>query len=227
VLDPFCGCGTATVAAHRLGRQWIGIDVTYLAVDLMRQRLVDTFPDDFPDGVHIDGEPADEAAALALAERDKYQFQFWIVAKLGATARGGVNRKGRDQGIDGVTTFPERDPNNPDDTTLDHKQVIISVKGGGTSVRDVRDLVGTVEREHAAIGVLVTARTPTRDMVNEANAAGLYHSTWDGSAYPKIQILTAGQIVQGQRIDMPSQRGMRQYQQAPRARRGTQGRMEL
>lgn len=227
VLDPFCGCGTATVAAHRLGRQWIGIDVTYLAVDLMRQRLVDTFPDDFPDGVHVDGEPADEAAALALAERDKYQFQFWAVAKLGATARGGVNRKGRDRGVDGVTTFPERDPNDPDRLTLEHQQVIISVKGGGTSVRDVRDLVGTVQREQAAIGVLVTAHPPTRDMVNEAAAAGVYHSAWDDRAYPRIQILTAGQIVHGQGIDMPSRGGMRQYQQAPRARRGRQASLDL
>jgi len=227
VLDPFCGCGTATVAAHRLGRQWIGIDITYLAVDLMRQRLIDTFPDDFPDGVHVDGEPADEAAALALAERDKYQFQFWAVAKLGGTARGGVNRKGRDRGVDGVTTFPERDPNDPDRLTLEHQQVIISVKGGGTSVRDVRDLVGTVQREQAAIGVLVTAHAPTRDMVSEAAAAGVYHSTWDGRAYPRIQILTAGQIARGQGIDMPSRGGMRQYQQAPRARRGRQARLDL
>jgi site-specific DNA-methyltransferase (adenine-specific) len=126
-----------------------------------------------------------------------------------------------------LTTFPERDPDDADQMTLDHKQVLISVKGGGTSVRDVRDLVGTVQREQAAIGVLVTAHVPTREMVREAASAGLYRSTWDGSTYPKIQILTAGQIVHGQRIDMPSQRGMRQYQQAPRARRGTQGRMEL
>ena len=227
VLDPFCGCGTATVAAQRLGRRWIGIDITYLAVDLMRQRLLDTFPGDFPDGVHVDGEPADEAAALALAERDKYQFQFWAVAKLGGTARGGVNRKGRDRGVDGVTTFPERDPNNPDRLTLEHQQVIMSVKGGGTSVRDVRDLVGTVQREQAAIGVLVTAHPPTRDMVNEAAAAGVYRSTWDDRAYPRIQILTAAQIVHGQGIDMPSRGGMRQYQQAPRARRGEQPRLDL
>ena len=89
VLDPFCGCGTAVVAAHRLGRRWAGIDVTWLAVALMRNRLTTTFPGDFPDDVPVDGEPADEAAALALAERDKYQFQFWAVGKLGGTSRGG------------------------------------------------------------------------------------------------------------------------------------------
>ena len=217
VLDPFCGCGTATVAAHRLGRQWVGIDITYLAVDLMQHRLRDTFPDDFADGVPVDGEPADEAAALALAERGKFQFQFWAVARLGAMARGGAPRKGPDQGIDGVTTFPERDPDDPDSPTLQHRQVIISVKGGGTGVADVRDLRGVIEREEAAIGVLVTVRQPTRAMINEAGAAGLYRSAWDGSTWPRIQLLTAGEIVRGAGIEMPSRRGMRQYPRAPRA----------
>ena len=217
VLDPFCGCGTATVAAHRLGRRWIGIDITYLAVDLMQHRLRDTFPGDFADGVHVDGEPADEAAALALAERSKFQFQFWAVARLGGRARGGAPRRGPDRGIDGVTTFPERDPDDPDRPTLNYRQVIISVKGGATGVRDVRDLRGVVEREGAAIGVLVTATTRTREMEREARAAGLYRSPWDGSAYPRIQILTAGEIVRGDRIAMPSQRGLPQYQRAPRA----------
>ena len=217
VLDPFCGCGTATVAAHRLGRQWVGIDITYLAVDLMQHRLRDTFPDDFGEGVPVDGEPADEAAALALAERGKFQFQFWAVARLGGTARSGTPRMGPDQGIDGVTTFPERDPNDPESPTLQHKQVIISVKGGGTGVRDVRDLRGVVEREDAAIGVLVTARQPTRAMINEANAAGLYRSAWDDTTWPRIQLLTAGDIVRGTGIEMPSRRGMRQYPRAPRA----------
>lgn len=231
VLDPFCGCGTATVAAHRLGRQWIGIDVTWLAVDLMRRRLADTFPADFPNGsddIHVDGEPRDEAAALALAERDKYQFQYWAVAKLGGTARGGENRKGMDRGIDGVLTFPERDPNDPDSPTLRHLPVIISVKGGATGVRDVRDLRGVIDREKAPIGVLVTTRPPTSEMQREAASAGLYTSPWDGSQYPRLQLLTAGDIVHGQRIEMPSQRGTSDFAQAPRARTPReQGRLGL
>lgn len=227
VLDPFCGCGTAVVAAHRLGRQWVGIDITWLAVDLMRDRLLTTFPDDFDGSIPVDGEPADEAAALALADRDKYQFQFWAVAKLGGTARGGENRKGRDRGIDRVMAFPEYAPDTPAGQPPDYKQVIISVKGGATGPADVRDLVGTIERESAAIGVFVTARRPTAEMEREAASAGLYKSTWDGSAYPKIQILTAGDVVRGEKVDMPSQRGMPQYTPAPRARRGRQGRLGM
>ena len=221
VLDPFCGCGTAVAVAHRLRREWIGIDITYLAVDLMRNRLRTTFPADFPedepDSPRVDGEPADEAAALALAERDKFQFQFWAVAKLGGTARGGRNRKGPDRGIDGVTTFPERDPGDPESPTLDHKQVVISVKGGATGVRDVRDLRGVVEREDAAIGVLVTATTRTRAMEREAAEADFYRSPWTGEEYPRIQLLTAGEIVRGARIAMPSRLSLPQYQPAPRA----------
>lgn len=227
VLDPFCGCGTAVVAAHRLGRQWVGIDITWLAVALMRNRLTTTFPGDFPNGIPVDGEPADEAAALALAERDKYQFQFWAVGKLGGTSRGGENRKGRDRGIDGVMTFPEMDPNRPSPVP-EYKQVIISVKGGATGPAHVRELVGTVEREKAALGVLVVTQAPTQEMEREAASAGLYHSTWDGSTFPKIQILTAAEVVHGVTVEMPPQRLMPQYEPAPRAkRRALQGRLEV
>ena len=226
VLDPFCGCGTAVVAAHRLGRHWVGIDITWLAVALMRNRLTTTFPGDFPDGVAVDGEPADEAAALALAERDKYQFQFWAVGKLGGTSRGGENRKGRDRGIDGVIAFPEMDPKQPKPTP-DYKQVIISVKGGATGPAHVRELAGTVERENAAIGVLVVTQPPTREMVREAASAGLYRSIWDCSTYPKLQILTAGEVVQGDRVKMPSLRGIPQYTPAKRARRSLQGQLVM
>ena len=226
VLDPFCGCGTAVVAAHRLGRHWLGIDITWLAVALMHNRLTTTFPGDFPDDVPVDGEPADEAAALALAERDKYQFQFWAVGKIGGTSRGGENRKGRDRGIDGVIAFPEVDPKKPKPTP-DYKQVIISVKGGATGPAHVRELAGTVERENAAIGVLVITQAPTREMVREAASAGLYRSIWDGSTYPKLQILAAGELVQGERVRMPSLRGIPQYAPARRANRGSQGRLDV
>ena len=226
VLDPFCGCGTAVVAAHRLGRRWVGIDITWLAVALMRNRLTTTFPGDFPEDVPVDGEPADEAAALALAERDKYQFQFWAVGKIGGTSRGGENRKGRDRGIDGVIAFPEMDPQQPKPTP-DYKQVIVSVKGGATGPAHVRELAGTVERENAAIGVLVVTQPPTREMVREAASAGLYRSTWDGSTYPKMQILTAAEVVQGEEVKMPSLRGILQYTPAKRARRSLQGQLVI
>jgi site-specific DNA-methyltransferase (adenine-specific) len=237
VLDPFCGCGTAVVAAHRLKRNWIGIDIAMVAVNVMRSRLKTTFPDDFPGEVPVDGEPADEAAALDLARRNKYDFQYWVVDRLGGTPRGGENRKGADRGIDGIVRFPEHDPSVGPSTAKPqrrlrrggnggaepgYRDVIISVKGGQTGPAHVRDLRGVVERESAAIGVLVTVRPPTSEMLNESAEAGVYTSPWTGKSYPKIQILTAGEIVHGKRIDMPPRRGLRQYQPAPRARRGEQ-----
>ena len=237
VLDPFCGCGTAVVAAHRLERKWVGMDIAMVAVNVMRNRLQTTFPDDFPDEIPADGEPADEAAALDLASRDKYEFQYWVVDKLGGTPRGGENRKGPDRGIDGVVRFPEHDPNGQPSTKTRrrpgrgatggtepaYRDVIISVKGGQTGPAHVRDLHGVVEREKDAVmGVLVIIRPPTSEMLKEAAEAGVYMSPWTGKTYPKIQILTAGEIVHGRRIDMPPKRGLTQYQAAPRAKRGNQ-----
>ncbi|MCH7982809.1 MAG: restriction endonuclease [Chloroflexi bacterium] len=227
ILDPFCGCGTAVVAAHRLGRKWIGIDITYLAVDLMQNRLKTTFPGDFKKGVQIDGEPADEAAALALAEKDKYQFQFWSVAKLGGTSRGGQNKKGADQGVDGVIGFPEVDPEKSGKAAHDFKQVIISVKGGNTGPSHVRDLIGTVKNESAAIGVLVTIKEPTRGMIDAAASAGVYQSNFTKKSYPKIQIITAGDIVHGKMVEMPPIESLSQYKAAPKAKRGTQSSWDI
>ncbi len=236
VLDPFCGCGTAVVAAHRLKRNWIGIDIAMVAVNVMRDRLKTTFPDDFPEEIPVDGEPADEAAALGLASRNKYEFQYWVVDKLGGTPRGGENRKGADRGVDGIVKFPERGPNGQamakpqrrprrganGGAEPEYRDVIISVKGGQTGPAHVRDLRGVVEREGAAIGVLVTVRPATAEMLKEASEAGVYTSSWTGKSYPKVQIITAGEIVHGKRIDMPPKRGLRQYQPAPRAKRGEQ-----
>ena len=227
ILDPFCGCGTAVVAAHRLGRKWIGIDITYLAVDLMQNRLKTTFPGDFKKGVQIDGEPADEAAALALAEKDKYQFQFWSVANLAGTSRGGQNKNGADQGVDGVIGFPEVDPEKSGKAAHDFKQVIISVKGGNTGPSHVRDLIGTVKNESAAIGVLVTIKEPTRGMIDAAASAGVYQSNFTKKSYPKIQIITAGDIVHGKMVEMPPIESLSQYKAAPKAKRGTQSSWDI
>ena len=227
ILDPFWGWGTAVVAAHRLGRKWIGIDITYLAVDLMQNRLKTTFPGDFKKGVQVDGEPADEAAALALAEKDKYQFQFWSVAKLGGTSRGGQNKKGADQGVDGVIGFPEVDPEKSGKAAHDFKQVIISVKGGNTGPSHVRDLIGTVKNESAAIGVLVTIKEPTRGMIDAAASAGVYQSNFTKKSYQKIQIITAGDIVHGKMVEMPPIESLSQYKAAPKAKRGTQSSWDI
>ncbi|MBE2192992.1 MAG: restriction endonuclease, partial [Anaerolinea sp.] len=185
VLDPFAGCGTAVAAAQKLGRRWIGIDITHLAVALNKYRLKAMFPEvQFA----VVGEPQDLAGARQLANDDKYQFQWWALSLVRARPQGGEagskqGKKGADKGIDGVISFI-------DDHTQKGKRVIIQVKGGSVKSGDVRDLVGTLEREKAEIGVFITLEAPSKPMRQEAASAGFYHSPgWDKD-YPRVQILT-------------------------------------
>ncbi len=203
VLDPFCGCGTAVHAAEKLGRKWIGIDITHLAIGLIRRRMQDAFP-----GIQIkvEGEPVDLSGARELAARDKYQFQWWVLDRIGAQPVSG-KKKGADKGIDGVIPFYES-------PQTDFKRVLVSVKGGekiGPSM--VRDLRGVIEREKEPIGVFVTLVRPTPDMTKEAAGAGFYQNDFWKKKYPRIQILTVEQILKGKLPDMPSQRSP--FAQAP------------
>ncbi len=210
VLDPFCGCGTAIAAAHKLGRQWIGIDITHLSTALQKYRLADMFG--LKQGVDYEviGEPITLDGARQLAQDDRFQFQFWALSLIqarpfGAQPGGRTGRRGADRGIDGTINFTEG---------AEAKRVIVSVKSGGVSSRDIRDLVGTVDREKAAIGVFITLDPPTRDMIREAASAGFYRSTGWGKDYPKIQILTIEQLLAGATVDMPPAYGT--FKQAER-----------
>lgn len=138
ILDPFCGCGTTIHAAQKLNRQWIGIDITNLAISLIEKRLTDAFP-----GVkfEVHGTPKDLDGARALAAKDKYQFQWWAVSLVKAVPYGG-KKKGADSGIDGFIYFK------PDARTTE--KAIVSVKGGeNVNVAMVRDLAHVVKREKA------------------------------------------------------------------------------
>ncbi|MBV8821785.1 MAG: restriction endonuclease, partial [Ktedonobacteraceae bacterium] len=180
VLDPFCGCGTAIAAAEKLGRKWIGIDITHLSIALQKYRLEAMFP-----GIQfrVRGEPTDYAGAKQLAQHDRYQFQWWALSLVRAKPLGGqegskVGKKGSDKGIDGAITFI-------DDPYSKPKRVLVQVKSGHVKSGDIRDLVGTVQRENAAIGVFITLETPTRDMMTEAVSAGYYHSPGWNEDYPR------------------------------------------
>jgi len=178
ILDPFCGCGTAVHAAQKLKRQWVGIDITHLAVAIVEKRLRDAFP-----GIkfEIHGTPTDTEGARDLAERDKYEFQYWACSLVNAQPYQ-QKKKGADTGIDGLIYFQ-------DDAGVP-KKVVVSVKGGqNVSAQMVRDLRGVVEREKAAIGLFVTLIDATKPMRDEAVKAGYYDSPI-GSSFPRIQILT-------------------------------------
>lgn len=173
VLDPFCGCGTAVVVAHRLKRRWIGIDITHLAVNLIKTRLRDAFGDQVTFSYDVIGEPTTFTEAEALAKEDPYQFQWWALSLV--HARPYEQKKGSDRGIDGRLYFH-------DDRSGCTKQIILSVKAGHVQVAHVRDLRGTIEREKAEIGVLLCLEKPTSPMLHEAVEAGFYESTsWANS----------------------------------------------
>ena len=199
VLDPFCGCGTTIAAAEKLGRRWIGIDITHLSIALQKYRLKQMFPDAV---FKVKGEPTTEADARQLASEDRFQFQWWALSLIQARPLGGdgsskAGKKGADKGIDGIINFI-------DDHTGKFKRAIVQVKSGKVSSRDLRDLVGTVNREGAAIGIFLSLEAPTKDMEKEAAAAGFYHSPGWNRDYPRVQILTVGDLLSGAgRMELP------------------------
>ncbi len=198
VLDPFCGCGTTVSVAERLKRRWIGIDITHLAITLMRHRLVDTFGANLSP-YEIVGLPSDLAGAHALAVQNRHQFEWWAVGLVGARPAQD-KKKGADKGVDGVHYFIE-------DESGETKKIVVQVKSGTVHVTHVRDLIGVVERERASIGVLITLEKPTEPMLKEAATAGFYETTIMISGrtmrYPRIQILTVDELLNGADLQYP------------------------
>ena len=217
VLDPFCGCGTTVQVAQKLNRRWIGIDITHLAIGLIKKRLSDAFGDDIRKTYEVIGEPTDVAGAAMLAEQDKYQFQWWALGLVGA--RPAEQKKGADRGIDGRLYFH-------DNTKGDSKQILFSVKAGSVTVSQIRDLRGTLEREKAEIGVFLCFEAPTRPMMKEAAEAGFYTSP-DGTKYPRMQILTVLQLLNGQQVEYPRYARDNTFKQAPRSRGAAASNMNL
>lgn len=190
VLDSFCGCGTTIHAAQKLKREWIGIDITHLAISLIEKRLNDAFP-----GIkyEVHGTPKDTEGARALAAQDKYQFQWWAVSLVNAVPFGG-KKKGADSGIDGLIYFK------PDGKTTE--KAIVSVKGGdNVNVAMVRDLGHVVDREKAKMGVFITLADSTGPMRTEAVKAGFYETPY--GKFPKLQIMTIAELFEGKRPAMP------------------------
>jgi site-specific DNA-methyltransferase (adenine-specific) len=190
VLDPFCGCGTTIHAAQKLRREWIGIDITHLAISLIEKRLKDAFP-----GItyEVHGTPKDLDGARDLALRDKHQFQLWAGSRVDAVPfRGG--KKGADSGIDGLIYFK------PEGRTTE--KAIVSVKGGDNiNVAMIRDLAHVVDREKAKMGVFITLADPTGPMKTEAIKAGYYETLY--GKYPKLQILTIADLFNGKQPNIP------------------------
>jgi site-specific DNA-methyltransferase (adenine-specific) len=202
VFDPFCGCGTTIEAAEKLNRKWIGIDITHHAISLVRKRLNDAFGEDCK--YVVKGLPEDYPSAVLLAgQKDKYEFQWWALSLVGARPAGNESekKKGADKGIDGIYPFI-------DDETRKSKIVIVSVKAGATGPIHIRELKGTVERENAVMGVLITLDPPTDAMRLEAATAGFYESQVFKKKSPKIQIISVKEYFdEGLRANLPLHTG--------------------
>jgi site-specific DNA-methyltransferase (adenine-specific) len=188
VLDPFCGCGTAVHAAEALGRQWIGIDISHLAISLIEYRLKSAFAEiEF----EVEGSPKDTAGAQNLFNRDPFQFEWWACSLVGAQPAN-KQKKGSDKGIDGIIYFTDAIDGKPIT-----QKIIVSVKGGqNVGVAMIRELASVMKRDNAPIAFFVTLKEPTRDMLSEALGQGFYEAG-NGRSYPRLQILTIEDLLSG------------------------------
>ncbi len=197
VLDPFCGCGTAIAVSERLDRKWVGIDITHLAIAAIVNRMESAFP-----GIEIrrHGEPADLGGAQALALLDRYDFQNWaltlVAARPIAEDSKGKSKKGADRGIDGVITYLGKDEKTP-------ARCLVQVKSGHVNRATIGELRGTIERENAESGLLITLEEPTGPMRTEALEAGRFRSEFMQRDYPRIQMMTIKELLHGKEPQLP------------------------
>ena len=213
VLDPFCGCGTTVTVADRLKRRWIGIDITYLAINLIKRRLKDSCFESELAPYEVIGVPADVYSAEALAEVNRHQFEWWALDMVDASPAQD-KKKGADRGVDGKLYFQEKDDG-------PYREIIVQVKSGHISAAQVRDLKGVLEREKAAIGCLLTLKPPTRPMKEEAAAAGFYVSEqFPELRFPRLQILTIAELFAGKKLEYPPWVPPKTFKQAARRRKG-------
>ncbi|MCL1909340.1 MAG: restriction endonuclease [Kiritimatiellaeota bacterium] len=195
VLDAYCGCGTTVAVAQRLKRRWIGIDITYHSVSLIKKRLVESYGADILKSIVESGQPVDMESARALArrtdDRTRKEFEKWAVLTY-SNNRAMINdKKGGDGGIDGRAY------------TADEKEILFSVKSGNVNPGMVRDLRGTIEREGAAAGIFITLQPPTKDMRKEAASAGFHESPYLANPIEKIKIVTIEELLAGARLEIP------------------------
>ncbi len=187
VLDPFCGCGTTIEAAQSLQRQWIGIDISAFAIDLIRKRRLKdaTIP--------AQGIPADLKSARKLAKEKPFDFETWAVSRLPGIAPNEVQVG--DGGIDGRGQY------------IDHKGekqlVLVQAKGGKFQISHFREFLHVAEREHAALAVFITL-DPVSSPSAIAEAANKGEKTLGANSYPRMQLWTIAQYFEGIKPNLPA-----------------------
>jgi len=213
ILDAFCGCGTAISVAERLERRWIGIDVTHLAIALIRHRLRFAFRGQLSP-YEVKGTPTDLAGAVALAKLDRYQFEWWALGLVDARPAHD-KKKGADKGIDGHIYFIS-------DLTGELRKAVVQVKSGHVMRSMIGDLNHARQRERAEIAILLTLEKPTAPMKQEAATAGIYQPPEQAShKIPRVQILTIEELLSGKRPELPRLAQFDTFRKPPRAEKGT------
>jgi DNA modification methylase len=201
VLDPFCGCGTTVAAAQKLERRWIGIDITHIALGIIKARLFS----DYGDGVEYTTrfEPEEATDARELARTDPHQFEYWALGLVGA--QRAVHHRGPDKGVDGRMYLR--------DGQGGHYQILFSVKSGRLKPDDIRALGHVVNRENAEMGVLITMNPPSQQMRADAASAGLHDTPW--GRFPRLQIITIEELLQGKKLQRPYLRFVHEVVEKP------------
>ena len=212
VLDPFCGCGTTVSVAERLKRRWIGIDITHLAITLVKKRLHDSFSPEELAPYEVIGEPADAKSAAALAEVNRHQFEWWALGLVDA-APAQDKKKGADKGVDGVLYFQEKDDG-------PYHKLIVQVKSGHVGAKEVRELEGTRRQEKAEIAALLTLKPPTRPMKEAAPADYYVSALFPDLSFPRLQILTIADLFAGKQLEYPRWVPPKTFKKAARRRKG-------
>ncbi len=214
VFDPFCGCGTAVVAAEKLGRKWVGIDITFLALDLMIARLAKDFELKRGEDFDVKGDPKDVGSAHQLFDQSPKQFELWSISLVSGVPQP---EKSGDKGVDGRVYFG--------DENREHKYAVCQVKGGHLTPSALRDFSHVIEREKAAMGFFICLATPTKGMYQEAEESGFFEGP-SGRKIPKFQIRTIRELLDGKEFDYP--RGWSLRSGGKKIIRDTeQGKMEL
>jgi len=215
VLDPFCGCGTAVVAAEKLGRKWIGIDITFIAVDLMVSRLASDFGLKPGKDYDVKGDPKDAYSARKLFEESPKQFEIWAVRLAYGVPQP---EKSGDKGVDGKVYFQD----------IDGKLqfAVCQVKGGHLTPGVIRDFAHVIEREKAAMGFFICLETPTKGMYNEADEIAFF--TVGRRKIPKFQIRTIKELLEdGKEFERPEGYSLKSGSGKRLSREGDQGKLEV
>jgi DNA modification methylase len=225
VLDAYCGCGTTVAVSHRLGRTWVGIDITYQSISLILKRLEDSFGKKVIESIELNGVPQDFESAEALAhkkdDRIRKEFEKWAVLTY-SNNRAIINeKKGGDGGIDGIAYVADLGAKNEPV----NQKVIFSVKSNKTLPPSfIRDLNGTIEREGAVAGILITLYDAD-NLVKESKKYGTYRNGYYEKPSPKIEVVTVKQLLSGETMNYPSVLSV--LKDAEFKAKGNQGKLDL